>query len=99
MIAIASVSLLPVPRPSRLKPPQPRPATLTLRPVRPSVVYSMAASWRSALDDHLLAQAAAVHLVVQADHRRPGEMPGQAVRGGAAVHQLVGHDGVDVVDA
>src|SRR5205814_9738686 len=41
MIAMASASLLPVPRPNRLNPPQPRPATLTLSPVRPSVVYSI----------------------------------------------------------
>src|ERR1700716_1089233 len=36
-----SSSVLPCGMPSRLKPPQPRPATLTLRPVLPSVVYSM----------------------------------------------------------
>ena len=41
MMPIASASLLPVPSPKRLKPPQPSPATLTLSPVRPSVVYSM----------------------------------------------------------
>jgi hypothetical protein len=40
-MATASASLLPVPRPSRLKPPQPNPATLTFSPVRPSVVYSI----------------------------------------------------------
>src|SRR5262249_51638986 len=39
--ATASAVLLPVPSPRRLKPPQPRPATLTLSPVRPSVAYSM----------------------------------------------------------
>src|SRR5947208_16616159 len=41
MSRTASSSVLPCGRPSRLKPPQPRPATLTLRPVLPSVVYSM----------------------------------------------------------
>ena len=39
--AIDCASLLPVPRPRRLLPPQPKPATLTLSPVRPSIVYSM----------------------------------------------------------
>ena len=39
--ATASASLLPVPSPSRLNPPQPSPATLTLSPVRPSVTYSI----------------------------------------------------------
>src|SRR6266851_1129842 len=41
MIAIASASLLPVPSPNWLNPPQPSPATLTRSPVRPSVVYSI----------------------------------------------------------
>src|SRR5215471_5640918 len=40
----ASARFFPVPSPSRLKPPQPRPATETLSPVRPSVAYSMIAS-------------------------------------------------------
>src|ERR1700758_386470 len=39
--ATASALLLPVPSPSRLNPPQPSPATLTLRPVLPSMTYSM----------------------------------------------------------
>ncbi len=38
MMPIASASLLPVPSPNWLNPPQPSPATLTLSPVRPSVV-------------------------------------------------------------
>ena len=42
--ATASASLLPVPSPSRLNPPQPSPATLTLSPVRPSVVNSISRS-------------------------------------------------------
>ena len=33
--------LLPLPALLQLLPPQPRPATLTFRPVRPSVVYSI----------------------------------------------------------
>src|SRR5687767_14923206 len=37
----ASSSDLPALSPSRLNPPPPSPATLTLRPVLPSVVYSM----------------------------------------------------------
>src|SRR5712691_3379830 len=41
MMPMASSSLLPVPSPNWLNPPQPSPATLTLSPVRPSVVYSM----------------------------------------------------------
>src|SRR5260370_42185531 len=41
MIAIASASLLPVPSPNRLKPPQPRAATLTRSSARLSVVYSI----------------------------------------------------------
>src|SRR5689334_10814297 len=41
MMPIACVSSLPVPRPSWLNPPQPSPATLTLSPVRPSIVYSI----------------------------------------------------------
>src|ERR1041385_6788273 len=42
MSCAASSSDLPCGMPSRLKPPQPSPATLTLRPVLPSVVYSIA---------------------------------------------------------
>src|SRR5216683_7980575 len=38
---MASASLLPRPSPSRLKPPQPSPATLARRPVRPSATYSI----------------------------------------------------------
>jgi len=38
----ASSSVLPAGSPSRLKPPQPRPATLTFKPVFPKVVYSIA---------------------------------------------------------
>src|SRR5579872_126493 len=41
MMAMALASVPPVLSPSRLKPPQPRPATLTVSSVRPSVVYSM----------------------------------------------------------
>src|SRR5690242_14247351 len=41
MSRTASSSVLPCGMPSRLKPPQPSPATLTLRPVLPSVVYSI----------------------------------------------------------
>ena len=41
MMPIASASVLPVPSPYWLNPPQPSPATLTLSPVRPSVVYCM----------------------------------------------------------
>src|SRR5262245_49640191 len=37
--AIDCASVSPVPSPMRLLPPQPSPATLTLRPVLPSVVY------------------------------------------------------------
>ncbi len=40
--AIISVSLLPADCPSRLAPPQPSPATLTLNPVRPRRVNSIA---------------------------------------------------------
>src|SRR5262245_60879725 len=39
MSRAASSSVLPDLRPRRLKPPVPRPATLTRRPVRPRVVY------------------------------------------------------------
>src|SRR5271169_562097 len=38
----ASSSVLPAGSPSRLKPPQPSPATLTFNPVFPKVVYSIA---------------------------------------------------------
>src|SRR5271165_944925 len=41
MMAIASASLLPCASPSWLNPPQPSPATLTRKPVLPSVVYSI----------------------------------------------------------
>ena len=41
MIAMALASVPPVFSPSRLNPPQPRPATLTLSSVLPNVVYSM----------------------------------------------------------
>ena len=41
MIAMALASVPPVFSPSRLNPPQPRPATLTLSSVLPSVVYSI----------------------------------------------------------
>src|SRR5689334_16397955 len=40
-MAIALASVPPVDSPSRLNPPQPRPATLTLSSVLPSVVYSI----------------------------------------------------------
>ena len=53
---------------------------------------------RSAGGQHPLApDAAAVHLVVQADHRRAAVLPRQAVPGGAARDQLPGEEGVDVV--
>ena len=45
MSRAASASVLPVFRPSRLKPPVPSPATLTLRPVRPRVVWCIAESF------------------------------------------------------
>src|SRR5208282_3556223 len=40
--------------------------------------------------------AAAVHLVIELDHRRTVEMPGQAVARRAALDQLVGEERMDV---
>src|ERR1700761_3107301 len=78
--------------------------SLPTRSVASDLPWLSVISWRSrpravrsAGGQHLLApDAAAVHLVVQADHRRAAELPGQAVPGGAAHDELLGEEGMDV---